>query len=38
LRVRERGGDDKHGVLPHQVSFSFFANSRNLLPDFYEFR
>jgi len=38
LRVYERGGDAQHGVLQNQVSFSFFSNSCNLLPDFCKFR
>ena len=38
MRVRERGGDRSHAMLPEQMSRAFFADAHELLPDFRKLR
>jgi hypothetical protein len=38
MRIRERSGDGQHAVLPEQMSRAFFADARELLPDFRKLR
>jgi len=38
MRIRERRGDGQHAVLPGQMSRAFFADARELLPDFRKLR
>ena len=38
MRVRERGGDGSHAMLPEQMSRAFFADAHELLPDFRKLR
>jgi hypothetical protein len=38
MRVRECGGDGQHAMLPEQMSRAFFADARELLPDFRNLR